>query len=1015
MGKISRIQLRGISRTPSDRLTEDGGCAESLNVQLDNTELAPSFIPEDVTKRLGLPDDLQAEKVFVHKTANYENYIVVQEGRVVAYTPQIEDEEPLVVLELVNGERVNDINSIGNTLIISTNANLYYILFKERRYALLGNKVPFPYITFNPQYGEEDQIVVFSLADNTTPGYWPYVVIPEESEWNGPYDREENEERLPYLTLINKYWDELNKKRQEYYAENKLTSLAVVRYSVDIMGEQLVSMPIVLHPSKAKHLLVSSVTRRVGYFEVEGDGENSGYTQGFDNWEGRIEAKTQWTPYDISVKINNLANIEDWKDVIQNISIYVQIFDASPANKTASRIENRKATLTETKEDVSSGESTLYEGESTAELHLGDKTDTERYLDDFLFATANTRLVKTIKLLSEDTSGLSKDFMELQDGFVLNLEPFLNNSSGGGNLNVQEMLSGGDMQHYAKTADRVSSYNNSLILVQPSQIIEYDYGRLNAYDITKNTDESQQVDGWSRYEVTYLLKGATEDKVVKAGPFLYWSRIDGGDKEEIYPFQIFPDSRAYKMIVRREGGQDTLEDLQIVRYGVFDMVPHPYLDCAYYYGGFDRPLKDLCTLTSVDKYTINAIDDLENKVMVSDIDMPFIFPKEHRYTFQSKVIGIAVATHALSQGQFGQFPLYVFTEDGIWAMETAADGSFVTSKPLSRDVCVNAKSITSIDNAVVFVSDKGVMLLQGSQVTNISPFMNGKHYVVENTAQAIIEGQDFFCDLLPAISDKTHFLAFVKEASVAYDYAGKRLVFIKDDEAYQYVYKLDTQTWHKVAYGINMQAVINSYPECLVQGKGGVPVRKTMCHVVTNTNKDGREYLVNYIKEYFFIELTEEQINAFLDGEYDIDVTHCEDSMKEQFFIDMSERALDIAFEERIETVECTRIYDLSTLLDAQESMTPTRGIIATRPFDLGEPDILKTITDIRVRGQFPKGAVKFILLGSNDGVNFYTLSTLRGKSWKLFRMILLADLAPTDRISWVDVQYETKFTNRLR
>ena len=65
MGKISRIQLRGISRTPSDRLTTDGGCAESLNVSLDNTELAPAFVPDDVTGKLGLPDGLQAEKVFV--------------------------------------------------------------------------------------------------------------------------------------------------------------------------------------------------------------------------------------------------------------------------------------------------------------------------------------------------------------------------------------------------------------------------------------------------------------------------------------------------------------------------------------------------------------------------------------------------------------------------------------------------------------------------------------------------------------------------------------------------------------------------------------------------------------------------------------------------------------------------------------------------------------------------------------------------------------------------------------
>ena len=106
------------------------------------------------------------------------------------------------------------------------------------------------------------------------------------------------------------------------------------------------------------------------------------------------------------------------------------------------------------------------------------------------------------------------------------------------------------------------------------------------------------------------------------------------------------------MIVKVDAYQDTLDDLVDTTYGEFDMLPHPYLDCAYYYGGFDKALNELCTSGLIEIPGANAIDDLDNKLLISEINDPFSFPLEHRYTFQSKVLG--VASTALSQGQFGQ-------------------------------------------------------------------------------------------------------------------------------------------------------------------------------------------------------------------------------------------------------------------------------------------------------------------------------------------------------------------------
>jgi hypothetical protein len=115
--------------------------------------------------------------------------------------------------------------------------------------------------------------------------------------------------------------------------------------------------------------------------------------------------------------------------------------------------------------------------------------------------------------------------------------------------------------------------------------------------------------------------------------------------------------------------------------------------------------------------------------------------------------------------------------------------------------------------------------------------------------------------------------------------------------------------------------------------------------------------------------------------------------------------------------VEVTHDYliNMSESATRKQPYATQQGIVVTRPMDLGEPDVLKVVTDLRVRGQYPKGKVNFILEGSNDGINFMVLNTMRGKAWKLFRLTIIAELGQADRISWVDIRYETRFTNKLR
>lgn len=211
-------------------------------------------------------------------------------------------------------------------------------------------------------------------------------------------------------------------------------------------------------------------------------------------------------------------------------------------------------------------------------------------------------------------------------------------------------------------------------------------------------------------------------------------------------------------------------------------------------------------------------------------------------------------------------------------------------------------------------------------------------YVPPKEAGELIQGSDW-ASLMGALSDNSHFMAFMENAKLAYDYTGERIICFNEEKNYMYVYMLRTATWHKMSMPANTHFVriLNSYPQ------------------------------------------------TYLSVSYD-----------------------------QPGAANFARILNFSTPLDvtSKESM---KGVIATRPIDLGEPDIRKTIKSIRIRGQYNRNDVRYILLGSMDGINWGVLPSLRGGSYKLYRLVILSSLSPTERISWIDIDYESRFGNKLR
>jgi hypothetical protein len=203
-----------------------------------------------------------------------------------------------------------------------------------------------------------------------------------------------------------------------------------------------------------------------------------------------------------------------------------------------------------------------------------------------------------------------------------------------------------------------------------------------------------------------------------------------------------------------------------------------------------------------------------NKIYTSEVNNPFIFPLGGINTIGTgDIVGISTITKALSQGQFGQFPLYVFTTDGLWAMEVGSDGLYSSIKPLSRDVCINGNSITQTDNAVLFVSDKGMMMIDGSNTSCISEMMDGRSF---DASSLNMLNHVMHMEGIPSgLEGKHDFMEYARDASMAYDYPNGRVLLYNKGEEYCYVYSLTSGTWATVS--LSVDGSVNAYPDTYIQ------------------------------------------------------------------------------------------------------------------------------------------------------------------------------------------------------
>lgn len=115
-----------------------------------------------------------------------------------------------------------------------------------------------------------------------------------------------------------------------------------------------------------------------------------------------------------------------------------------------------------------------------------------------------------------------------------------------------------------------------------------------------------------------------------------------------------------------------------------------------------------------------------NKVIVSQPNNPFAFDFANTYAIgsdDSTVLALQSAAIEMSDAKYGEYPLYAFTTDGIYALQSGENTLYSSVLPINYDKITN-KDVLAINYNLVYITSKGVHILNGKGSTLISAPLN---------------------------------------------------------------------------------------------------------------------------------------------------------------------------------------------------------------------------------------------------------------------------------------------------
>lgn len=379
------------------------------------------------------------------------------------------------------------------------------------------------------------------------------------------------------------------------------------------------------------------------------------------------------------------------------------------------------------------------------------------------------------------------------------------------NIEGYPRMANDDFYSFAKTrSDYMTVYNNRLILAGLYRTAFEGFSHFTGHYFTDTTSQMREY-----YIVTTLLINGVEQQVVR----------HFNSTEMFLAYFYYPDTRARKMTVYSAEPTQDPQEIDQFQGLEFPLKQHPALNGAYYLDTdhiTDETFVTDKTLLRRDLEAISTFTEyLPSELSVSEVNNPYVFNASGYSRIPlGKIRGISNYTTALSQGQFGQYPLIIFGSEGIFAASIGSDGTFAAIHPMSREVLLQGGPIVQTDGAVFFVSEKGLMVAVGGDVVCMSEQLQGI------SAQPFVE--------------------FLKQAQIAYDYRDSILWIMQPRNSTAWLYNIKEKIFTHFTLPADSPAtvnVINFYPDNLIQ------LDRTVYSLIDRVNKnlDNNPYAASFI------------------------------------------------------------------------------------------------------------------------------------------------------------------------